>query len=113
MEGRLVLGLLGRQLLAFDRHVIAEVLREIELRRREQLDERAAEAYRIARAGDGGAGIEVEPEGSRGTGRLHAPDPRSLRRHLGGVLGLRLWRLSLEQDYGGGKNQHGETLPGG
>jgi len=112
MEGRLVLGLLGRQLPAFDRHVIAGVLREIELRRREQLDERAAKTDRVARPGDSGAGIEVEPEGGRSAARLHAPDPRSLRRHLGGVLGLGLGRLRLQQD-DGGKNQHGGTLPGG
>jgi len=111
MEGRLVLGLLGRQLLALDRHVIADVFPEVELRRREQLDERLAEADRVAWPGDCGALVEVQPEGGRCTARLHAPDPRRLRRHLGGVLGLGLRRLRLQQQ-DGGKNQNGENIPG-
>ena len=53
-----------RQLLAVDPHVLAHVLREIELLRvAEQLDERIAEAGGIGRAGDGGARVERQSVG--------------------------------------------------
>jgi len=109
MEGRLVLGLLGRELLAFDRHVIANPLREVELRRREQLDERLAEADRVAWPGDCGALVEVQPEGGRCTARLHAPDPRRLRRHLGGVFGFGLLESSADGQGDERNYQHGNT----
>jgi len=113
VERGLVLGFFCRQLPAFDRHVIADVLPQIELWRRQQLDERAAQAGRIAGTGNGGTRIEIQPERGRCAAGLHAPDPRRLGGHVGGVFGLGLRRLSLQQDNGGGKKQHGGTLRGG